>query len=87
MEIVRSRLPGVQAELALQVVRAVNRLRDMELEKPPGVAETIDWTQSIDALGSADLTEAVALDTLGAVVKDRDDLDFTTRSIRDVIAH
>jgi MoxR-like ATPase len=86
VEIVRTRLPDVGATLAAQVVTAVNRLRDMELEKLPGVAETIDWTSSLDALGADSLTEEMALDTLGAVVKDRDDLEFASRSIRDVIA-
>ncbi|MBU6245388.1 MAG: MoxR family ATPase [Actinomycetales bacterium] len=85
-EIVRTRLPEVGAALAAQVVSAVNRLREMELEKLPGVAETIDWASSLDALGADALTEEMALDTLGAVVKDRDDLEFASRSIRDVIA-
>ncbi|MDA2986981.1 MAG: MoxR family ATPase, partial [Actinomycetota bacterium] len=72
--------------LAAQVVSAVNRLRSMELEKLPGVAETIDWTESLDALGVQELSEEAALDTLGAVVKDRDDLEYTTKSVRDVLA-
>ena len=84
--IVRTRLPEVGAALAAQVVAAVNRLRDMDLEKPPGVAETIDWTQSLDALGVDALTDEAALDTLGSVVKDRDDLEFATKSIQDVVA-
>ena len=83
--IVRTRLPEVPDALAAQVVAAVNRLRDMDLEKPPGVAETIDWTESLDALGVEDLTDDAALDTLGAVVKDRDDLEYTTKSIQDVV--
>ena len=86
VEIVRSRLPGVEESLAAQVVSAVNRLRAMELEKLPGVAETIDWTESLDALGATSLTEQAALDTLGAVVKDRDDLEYTAKSVRDVLA-
>lgn len=85
VEIVRSRLPEVGPALAAQVVSAVNRLRSMELEKLPGVAETIDWTESLDALGVQELSEEAALDTLGAVVKDRDDLEYTTKSVRDVL--
>ncbi|MCX6420745.1 MAG: MoxR family ATPase [Actinobacteria bacterium] len=84
--IVQERLPEVGAVLAAQVVAAVNRLRDMDLEKLPGVAETIDWAQSLSALGADSLTEEAALDTLGAVVKDRDDLEFTSKSIQDVVA-
>ncbi|MGA0208502.1 MAG: AAA family ATPase [Candidatus Nanopelagicales bacterium] len=86
IDIVRSRLPEVSEALTAQVVSAVNRLREMELEKLPGVAETIDWTQSLDAIGAQTLNEQTALDTLGAIVKDRDDLEFTTRSIQDVIS-
>lgn len=86
VEIVRTRLPEVGPTLAAQVVSAVHRLRDMELEKLPGVAETIDWTESLDALGATELTDDLALDTLGAVVKDRDDLEFATKSIQDVIS-
>ena len=84
--IVRSRLPHVGETLADQVVAAVNRMRGMDLEKVPGVAETIDWTQSLDALGASTLTEDAALDTLGAVIKDRDDLEYASRSIQDVLS-
>ena len=86
VEIVRSRLPEVGGALANQVVGAVNRLRAMDLEKLPGVAETIDWTESVSALGSNSLTADIALDTLGAVVKDRDDLEYASRNIQDVIS-
>ncbi|MGI9136406.1 MAG: AAA family ATPase [Candidatus Nanopelagicales bacterium] len=86
VEIVRSRLPHVTDSLAAQVVSAVNKLRAMELEKLPGVAETIDWAESLDALGVQSLTPEAALDTLGAVVKDRDDLDYTTKSVQDVVS-
>jgi MoxR-like ATPase len=86
VEIVRSRLPEVGGALANQVVGAVNRLRAMDLEKLPGVAETIDWTESVSALGSNSLTAEIALDTLGAVVKDRDDLEYASRNIQDVIS-
>ncbi|MCH9677694.1 MAG: MoxR family ATPase, partial [Actinomycetia bacterium] len=86
IEIVKSRLPQIGPALADQVVNAVNRLRSMDLEKLPGVAETIDWAESVSALGAKTLTAEVAIDTLGAVVKDRDDLEFTSRSIQDVIS-
>ena len=85
IDIVRTRLPGIGERLAARVVAAVNRLRDMDLEKAPGVAETIDWAQSLAALDAADLTTEAALDTLGAVVKDRDDLDLVSRGIADVV--
>jgi len=86
VEIVRTRAPRVSATLVAQVVAAVHRLRAMELEKLPGIAETIDWTESLDALAATNLDESNALDTLGAVVKDRDDLEFASRNIRDVVS-
>ena len=75
VEIVLVREPGVSAALARKVVAAVNRLRALELVKPPGVAETIDWVRSLGVLGADDLDPAVAADTIGAVVKERDDLE------------
>jgi MoxR-like ATPase len=74
IEIVLVREPGVTQALARKVVEAVNRLRALELVKPPGVAETLDWVRSLDALGAVDLDPEVAADTIGAVVKEHDDL-------------
>jgi MoxR-like ATPase len=75
IEIVLVREPGVAQALARKVVEAVNRLRALELVKPPGVAETLDWVRSLDALGAVDLDQEVAADTIGAVVKEHDDLE------------
>ena len=75
VEIVLVREPSVSAALARKVVAAVNRLRALELVKPPGVAETIDWVRSLGVLGADDLDPDVAADTIGAVVKERDDLE------------
>jgi MoxR-like ATPase len=75
LEILSIRAPGVDRSLAEAAVAAVNRLREMDLAKPPGVAETIDWVQTLDVVGAQTLDADVAADTLGAVVKDRDDLE------------
>lgn len=76
LEIVRRRVPGASEPLVLQTVDAVGRLRSLDLAKPPGVAELIDWVSALTALGLARLdAETVAL-TWGAVVKNRDDLDL-----------
>ncbi len=82
VEIVLVRQPGVSKTLTRKVVAAVNRLRELDLAKPPGVAETIDWVRTLDFLGAADLDQANAEDTLGAVVKERDDLEL----VRDHLA-
>ena len=75
LEIVRVRAPGVAVALAEAAVAAVHRLREMDLAKPPGVAETIDWVQTLEVVGAGSLEPDLVADTLGAVVKDRDDLE------------
>src|ERR1019366_1336636 len=84
VEIVMIRAPGVSEALARKVVAAVNRLREMDLVKPPGVAETIDWVRTLDVLGETDLDAQIAEDTLGAVVKERDDLDVVRGNLEEI---
>ena len=76
VEIILVREPTVSETLARKVVAAVNRLRDLDLAKPPGVAETIDWVRTLEVLGESELDVRTVSDTLGAVVKDRDDLEL-----------
>jgi MoxR-like ATPase len=83
-EIVLVREPGVSQALARKVVAAVNRLRELDLAKPPGVAETIDWARTLDFLGETELTPQVAEDTLGAVVKERDDLELVRDNLAEI---
>jgi MoxR-like ATPase len=80
-EIVLSRQPDAAAALVAKVVAAVNRLRGLDLAKPPGVAETIDWVRTLDVVGADDLDADTAADTLIAVVKDRDDLELVQSSL------
>ena len=84
VEIVLVRAPGVSEALTRQVVAAVNRLRELDLAKPPGVAETIDWVRTLDFLGETDLGAQNAEDTLGAVVKERDDLDVVRDNLEEI---
>ena len=70
--ILRARLPGVAERLAVAVAAATARLRTLDLLKPPGVAEAIDWAAALDALGLA----APSRDTLGVVLKVREDIDL-----------
>ncbi|MGI8792675.1 MAG: AAA family ATPase [Acidimicrobiales bacterium] len=71
--IVRLRAPEVVEGLARQVAAAVEALRGMELFKPPGVAETIDWAQALGALGRSSLDARWVDATLGSVLKYRED--------------
>jgi MoxR-like ATPase len=73
--ILRSRLPGVTDRLAAQVAAATGRMRAMDLIKPPGVAESIDWAGALIALGARSLDPETAAATLGAVLKYREDND------------
>jgi MoxR-like ATPase len=84
VEIVLIKEPGVSEALARKVVAAVNRLRELDLAKPPGVAETIDWARTIDLLGGTGLDAQLAHDTLGAVVKERDDLDVVRDNLEEI---
>jgi MoxR-like ATPase len=84
VEIVLVREPAAAEQLTRKVVRAVHRLRELDLAKPPGVAETIDWVRTLGFLGETDLTPETAGDTLGAVIKDRDDLDLVRDNLEDV---
>ena len=86
VEIVLLKAPGVGVALTRKVVAAVNRLRELDLAKPPGVAETIDWAETLHFLGETDLDPYVASDTLGAVVKERDDLEIVRENLADVTA-
>jgi MoxR-like ATPase len=84
VEIVLVREPGAAEQLTRKVVSAVHRLRELDLAKPPGVAETIDWVRTLEFLGETELTPGNAGDTLGAVIKDRDDLDLVRDSLEEI---
>jgi MoxR-like ATPase len=73
--ILRSRLPEVTDRLAAQVATATGRMRELDLIKPPGVAESIDWAGALAALGARSLNPETAAATLGAVLKYREDAD------------
>ena len=80
--IVRSRAPEVSAELARQIVGVVQTLRGRDdLEKPPGVAETIDWAKALHHLGTTDLDLESSARTLGALVKYREDHDRVQQAL------
>ncbi|WP_394933728.1 AAA family ATPase [uncultured Ilumatobacter sp.] len=71
--IVKLRVPGIEAGLAKQVAAAVEGLRKLNLYKPPGVAETIDWATALGRLGAKELDNTMVTNTLGAVLKYRED--------------
>ena len=84
LEIVLVRVPGVAESLARKVVAAVQRLRQLDLAKAPGVAETIDWVRTLGVVGADDLDRQTVEDTIGAVVKERDDLDVVRAHVHEL---
>jgi MoxR-like ATPase len=85
VEIVLARAPGATEAIARKVVEAVNRLRGLDLAKPPGVAETLDWVATLGVLGDPELDADTLRDTLGAVVKERDDLDLVLDHLDELV--
>ena len=85
VEIVRARAPKVGESLARDVAGAVARLRELDLTKRPGVAETIDWANALAFLGADELDVASAADTLGAVVKDHEDQELVVARLAEVV--
>jgi MoxR-like ATPase len=83
--IVRRRIPDAAAQLVQDVAGAVGRLRQANLLKPPGVAETIDWTQALHVLGVTRLDPENAEATLGAALKYREDMVRVQRELASLI--
>jgi MoxR-like ATPase len=71
--VIRRRAPGADDQLVADVARAAQRLRELDLVKPPGLAESIDWTAALDTLGARALDRDLAARTLGAAVKYHED--------------
>ncbi len=75
VEIVKLKVPGVGERLALEAAAFVQELRASDLEKPPGVAETIDWAQALTVLGRESIDAEVVQTTLGSLLKVREDVE------------
>jgi MoxR-like ATPase len=73
LEIIRRRVPGTAPGLAEDVIVALRRLRGADVQKPPGVAEGIDWVAALELLGAERLDATAADRTLGSVLKYRED--------------
>jgi len=74
MEIVRKRLPGIEERLLQQVVSHVQQFRQQKLVKTPGISETIDWAQSLMALGFREVNKDAVAKTLGSILKSTEDI-------------
>jgi MoxR-like ATPase len=72
-EILRAKVPDVSQELAEQLCSTVQQLRDLPLQKPPGIGETLDWAAALSVLGLDQLDGGAIEESIGAVLKVRDD--------------
>lgn len=74
LDIVRRKLPHISDSLGVQIVSFVQTLREADLYKAPGIAETLDWAAALNALGAAEMTPEFVEDTLGTLLKYQDDM-------------
>lgn len=81
VEIVQRRVPDLDEALAKSLAEAMSDLRALDLFKPPGVAETLDWARALRVLGARELTQDVVEDTLGVVLKYREDIEAVRSEI------
>ena len=86
LAIVHRRVPGIDAALATQLCRVVEDLRKADLDKRPGVAETLDWAAALMELHVDHLAPGVAAATLGCIAKTRRDLDLVRRDLPGLLA-
>ena len=86
VEIVRRRVAGSSETLAVAVAAAVARMRESDVQKPPGIAEAIDWLAALDLLGVNELDEPAVERTLGSVLKYREDQErVRTHGLADLV--
>ncbi len=87
LRIVRARVPGVEEKLARQVCRFVQSVREVGLDKVPGISESLDWTRAMVVLHLDHLDRETVERTLGTFIKDADDLErFRREAIDEIIA-
>lgn len=75
LRIVSKKIPNLEQELAAQVVRFIQQVRQKKLLKPPGIAETLDWASALISLGKTTLNEETVEETLGCLVKSNEDME------------
>jgi MoxR-like ATPase len=81
LEIVRLHSPDLSERVARKLVEIVHRIRDLDLKKPPSIAESIDWARTLLLLGADDIDEQVFQQTMSVILKHRTDLDTVASRI------
>jgi MoxR-like ATPase len=85
LEIVRLKVPGVSERLAEQVVKAVQRLRKLDIKKTPGISETLDWARALLVLGADSLDQELVKNTLNIILKYEKDIQKAKDNLRQVV--
>jgi MoxR-like ATPase len=81
LEIVRLHVPDLGGTIARRLVEVVGMVRDLDLKKPPSIAESIDWARALLLLGAHDIDADVFRETLSVIVKHRTDLDIVAERV------
>lgn len=84
LQIVRNKIPGIDDDLSRQICAFMQEVRQMRLEKVPGIAETLDWAMALSALHVDHLDKAIVESTLGIVLKDWQDIRHTQDSLSEL---
>jgi MoxR-like ATPase len=85
LAIVRAQVPDIDGALAASLVAAVQKIRTFDVQKPPSIAELIDWARALAALGRRIVDEATLQETLGALLKHRDDAALVDQRRAEVV--
>ncbi|MDJ0817119.1 MAG: MoxR family ATPase [Desulfobacterales bacterium] len=85
LEIVKLKIPGINRQLAEQLIDAIRSIRDLDLKKKPCVSETLDWARSLIALQVEDLSSQVVADTLNVICKYRADVDQVRGKLEKIV--
>lgn len=85
LEIVRLKVPGIEERLAEQVVKAVQRLRKLDIKKTPGISETLDWARALVVLNAESLDQEIVKGTLNIILKYEKDIQKAKDSLRQIV--
>jgi MoxR-like ATPase len=81
LEIVRLHVPELDQRVARKLVEIIHDVRELDLKKPPSIAESIDWARALMLLGASDIDQAVFAETMSVIVKHRSDLDVVAARV------
>ncbi|MBU2510598.1 MoxR family ATPase [bacterium] len=84
LKIVKSKIPGIDARLAQQVINSIHEIRKLDLKKKPCTSETLDWVQSLISLQVNELSSEIIIDTLNMICKYRSDADLVRQNINEI---